>query len=159
MNHAADNSDWLGEHPECGYNLVNTPWLNCAYALDKVYTEFSDKFCECKSQFKFQPYVKNEDELNQIMNELRNLVYKQNLYEYFMINIGQNRKLMEEFYDDFSKDRGKYQDQLNRVNIHNDGMAFDYLYNQCLDKLGEERNGVVVLKEKFGCAFFSKIIS
>ena len=31
-------------------------------------------------------------------------------------------------------------------------MAFDYLFNQCLDKLGEERNGVIVLKEKFGCA-------
>ena len=152
LNHAADNSDWLAEHPECGYNLVNTPWLNCAYSLDKVLGEFSDRFCECKSQFKFQPYVHNDEQLNQIMNEVRNIVFKKNLHEYFNLNIGNCRKLMEEFYDDFSKDRNKYQDDLNKVNIHNDGMAFDYLFNQCLDKLGEERNGVIVLKEKFGCA-------
>ena len=45
LNHASDNSEWLGNHPECGYNLENSPWLNCAYAFDCVLQEYSNSFC------------------------------------------------------------------------------------------------------------------
>ena len=36
LNHVSDNSELLGNHPEYGYNLENSPWLNCAYAFDCV---------------------------------------------------------------------------------------------------------------------------
>ena len=66
LNHASDNSEWLGQHPECGYNLENTPWLNCAYEFDRVLQQYSNNFCECKTSRRFQPYVNNENELNEI---------------------------------------------------------------------------------------------
>ena len=55
LNHASDNSKWLGNHPECGYNLENIPWLNCAYAFDCILQEYSNSFCDCKTSRRFQP--------------------------------------------------------------------------------------------------------
>lgn len=36
LNHAANSATFLKEHPECGYNQVNSPWLNGAIELDNV---------------------------------------------------------------------------------------------------------------------------
>ena len=152
LNHAADNSEWLSEHPECGYNLVNTPWLNCAYELDKILVDFSDKFSECKTRFKFQPYVHNEAELNEICGELFKLVEQGKLFEFFLINIGEQKKKLEEFYNDYEKKKEEKQKEINSSQVNNENGMFDFLYNHCLDKIGEERNGVIIEINKFGCA-------
>ena len=155
LNHAADNSEWLGEHPECGYNLVNTPWLNCAYALDKVLVEFSDNFCDCKTRFNFQPYVNNEDQLNQIIGELYAIVGRQNLHEYFMIDGNKNRGELEKAYDEFNSNRDKFNSKINELHwINNDSNAFEYFFNHGLDKLGEERNGVQIKPIEFVAMIF-----
>lgn len=40
-NHTADNSPWLADHPEAGYNLENSPHLKAAFDFDEAIMQFS----------------------------------------------------------------------------------------------------------------------
>ncbi|OCK82729.1 glycoside hydrolase family 133 protein [Lepidopterella palustris CBS 459.81] len=40
-NHTANNSKWLEEHPEAGYNVQTAPWLESALELDTALLKFS----------------------------------------------------------------------------------------------------------------------
>ena len=151
LNHASDNSEWLSNHPECGYNLENCPWLNCAYYLDCILQEYSNAFCDCKTSRKCQPYVNNENELNEIMGDLWNIVNKANLIEFFMMNFDENKKILNNFYEKFNKDRNKYTHQINSIRISNDKDAMEYIFNNCLDDIGVARNGVKINAKRFGC--------
>ena len=150
LNHASDNSEWLGEHPECGYNLENTPWLNCAYEFDKVLQQYSNNFCECKTARKFQPYVNNENDLNEIERDLWDLINKANLSEFFMININDNKKILENYYNIYNKNKSAIISEINKLNIRSDNDAINYIFDNALKEVGYNRNGVKIDEIKFG---------
>ena len=150
LNHASDNSEWLGEHPECGYNLENTPWLNCAYEFDKVLQQYSNNFCECKTVRKFQPYVNNENELNEIERDLWDLINKANLSEFFMININENKKILENYYNIYNKNKSAIISEINKLNIRTDNDAINYIFDNGLKEVGYNRSGVKIDEIKFG---------
>ena len=150
LNHASDNSEWLRDHPESGYNLENTPWLNCAYEFDKVLQQYSNNFCDSKTSKKFQPFVHNENELNEIERDLWDIINKANLYEFFMININENKKILEDYYNNYIKDKSAFISEINSLNIRNENEAINYIFDHCLKEIGYERNGVKIDERKFG---------
>ena len=43
-NHTADNSKWLEEHPEAGYNIETSPYLEPALELDNALIQYGRDF-------------------------------------------------------------------------------------------------------------------
>lgn len=51
----AANSVWIREHPECGYNLVNSPHLRPAWVLDRAIWHLTTRVAEGRYKAKGLP--------------------------------------------------------------------------------------------------------
>lgn len=93
-NHTANNTPWLLDHPESGYNLENSPHLKVAYELDARLIKFSNDIIEGKYP-SLSPQIYTEDKLNQVMNIFRNEIWiEMRLWEYFVVDVD---KTVQEF--------------------------------------------------------------
>ncbi|KAH6709101.1 putative glycogen debranching enzyme [Leptodontidium sp. MPI-SDFR-AT-0119] len=81
-NHTADNSQWLQEHPEVGYNVSTAPWLRAALELDTKLLEFSDTLASEAVD------IKSVDELLKIMEGIKTeVIAKLRLWQYYVIDV------------------------------------------------------------------------
>ena len=87
INQTSIESEWIIKHPECGYNLKNTPWLSVSYELDYILKKFSNLFYDKEICRNFAPNIKNQQDLDYLINELNSEIGKDNLEEYFKIDI------------------------------------------------------------------------
>lgn len=96
LNHTANESTWLKEHPECSYNLVNCPHLKPAYLLDVALYQFSLDVAKGNWEFSGIPVaVNNEDHLGAIRHALLGtLLPRICIPELYLINI---EKVVAEF--------------------------------------------------------------
>ncbi|XP_061746464.1 glycogen debranching enzyme [Nerophis ophidion] len=86
-NHTAANSQWIREHPECGYNLVNSPHLRPAWVLDRAIWHLTTGIVEGKYS-SLSVDVTNESHLNAIRSLLWNDVYPQiKLWEFYQVQV------------------------------------------------------------------------
>ncbi|XP_072219597.1 glycogen debranching enzyme isoform X2 [Leuresthes tenuis] len=88
-NHTAANSAWIREHPECGYNLVNSPHLRPAWVLDRAIWHLTTRVADGRYKDKgLPPEITNESHLNAIRSVLREDVFPQiRLWEFFQVKV------------------------------------------------------------------------
>lgn len=113
LNHTANESEWLLEHPECGYNLQNSPHLRPAYVLDHLLHQFSLEVALGNFETLGIPLAVNcEDHLNAMRYQLQTfLVPKAKIPDMFMLDVP---TLVEAFKNIItSSETNKWNDSLN----------------------------------------------
>lgn len=84
LNHTANNSDWLCDHPEAGYNIVDCPWLESALEVDNALLEYSDKLAELGMPTE----LKSAADLERVSGGIREHVLdKIKLWQYFVCDV------------------------------------------------------------------------
>ncbi|XP_061654774.1 glycogen debranching enzyme isoform X1 [Phyllopteryx taeniolatus] len=88
-NHTAANSVWIREHPECGYNLVNSPHLRPAWVLDRAIWHLTTRIVEGKyKDIGLSAHITNENHLNAIRSVLWQDVYPRiKLWEFYQVKV------------------------------------------------------------------------
>ncbi|KIM34496.1 glycoside hydrolase family 13 protein [Serendipita vermifera MAFF 305830] len=92
LNHTADNSPWLQEHPEAGFNPVNSPHLTIAVEIDDAMIEFSGSL-EAND---LPTEVKSEADLNTIMGAFEELLKSRNLWQYYVLDVTKEKLAVRE---------------------------------------------------------------
>ena len=86
-NHTANNSKWLEEHPEAGYNIETAPWLESALELDTALLEFSDKL----EAHGLPTTLRAMHDLDELVEGLRKYVIEPlQLWQYYVIDVEHN---------------------------------------------------------------------
>ncbi|XP_037601329.1 glycogen debranching enzyme isoform X4 [Cebus imitator] len=95
-NHTAANSKWIQEHPECAYNLVNSPHLKPAWILDRALWHFSCDVAEGKYKEKgILALIENDHHMNSIRKIIWEDIFpKLKLWEFFQVDVN---KAVEQF--------------------------------------------------------------
>ncbi|OII72983.1 Gdb1p glycogen debranching enzyme [Cryptosporidium ubiquitum] len=125
LNHTADNSPWLREHPESGYNLDNSPHLTAAVELDQKLQEFSKNIYHGKyaNSYGIDRNITSIQHVDLIISALKaEVIIPFNIKEFFTLNIHeiiQNSKIEEssQFGLD-SKQQRDYDDIIEKINAN-----------------------------------------
>uniref|UniRef100_A0A8D2ZVL6 Glycogen debranching enzyme n=1 Tax=Scophthalmus maximus TaxID=52904 RepID=A0A8D2ZVL6_SCOMX len=88
-NHTAVDSEWIRLHPECGYNLVNAPYLKPAWLLDRALWHLSCEVADGKYTDRGVPPLIHDE---QHMNALRCVLWQQvfsrlRLWEFLQVSV------------------------------------------------------------------------
>uniref|UniRef100_A0AAV2JTZ0 Glycogen debranching enzyme n=1 Tax=Knipowitschia caucasica TaxID=637954 RepID=A0AAV2JTZ0_KNICA len=88
-NHTAANSPWIQEHPECGYNLVNSPHLRPAWVLDRALWHLTTRMGEGRYEERGLPAEVTEDQhLQAIRSVMWEEIFPQiRLWEFFQLDV------------------------------------------------------------------------
>jgi len=81
LNHTANNSKWLEEHPEAGYNLNTAPHLQPAYELDSAFLKYSSQL----ASLGLPTHLSSTDDLLRIMDGVKTHVINAiKLWEFYV---------------------------------------------------------------------------
>ena len=137
LNHTANNSDWLLDHPDAAYNLHNCPYLRVAYHFDVYLRQFSEDYAQGRiAECPRAPYISTDDDVRAVLKALGDRVKGLPLDQYFVYDKNKVRAKLTEFLS-----KGPYTglDELkaSRVNIMDYIIKHSYGY-------GEKQHGVDV---------------
>ena len=91
LNHTANDSKWIVDHPEATYNTDDCPHLWSAWVFDQAIQDFSLKYAEKKIQeCPAAPYIRNAAELGQVMKAIQSRVITPlKIHEFFLCDVPQ----------------------------------------------------------------------
>ncbi|XP_072366697.1 LOW QUALITY PROTEIN: glycogen debranching enzyme-like [Scyliorhinus torazame] len=97
-NHTAANSYWLKKHPECSYNILNSPHLKPAWLLDRALYHFSRDVARGTYQNRGLPAnIENGNHLDALRTIIWEEIYPAlRLWEFYQLNVN---KIVNEFRD------------------------------------------------------------
>ena len=94
-NHTANNSKWLEEHPEAGYNVETAPWLESALALDDALLEYGERLEALGLPTEF----KTIGDLAKVIEAMKeHVIGRIRLWEYYAIDTKRDAKAIVEAY-------------------------------------------------------------
>lgn len=83
-NHTANNSKWLEEHPEAGYNIETAPWLESALELDDALLKFGNEL----ENYKLPTTLENMKDLDRVIAGVKTHVIEPlNLWQYYVVDV------------------------------------------------------------------------
>ena len=86
-NHTANNSKWLEEHPEAGYNIETAPWLESALELDDALLQFGNDL----DKYGLPTELRNAGDLSRVIAGMHEHVVKGlNLWQYYVVDVEKN---------------------------------------------------------------------
>ena len=92
-NHTANNSKWLEEHPEAGYNLETAPWLESALELDTALLDFGNRL----ERLGLPTTLTSEADLSKVIAGVKeHVIQPMNLWQYFVIDVERDVGLVVE---------------------------------------------------------------
>lgn len=92
-NHTANNSKWLEEHPEAGYNLETAPHLEPALVLDNALMQFGRDL----GSFGLPTSISTMDDLERCVGGIKEHVLRRiRLWEYYIVDVGSNARAATE---------------------------------------------------------------
>ena len=89
LNHTANNSKWLEEHPEAGYNLETAPWLEAPEELDNNLLEFGSKL----ASYGLPTTLSSASDLSKLVDGINtHVINAMKLWEYFIVDTVRDSK-------------------------------------------------------------------
>ncbi|KAI4130739.1 MAG: hypothetical protein LQ338_001575 [Usnochroma carphineum] len=88
-NHTADNSRWLEEHPEAGYNIETAPWLEAALELDNALLQYGTDL----AKYDLPTELKSADDLQRVMDGLKpHCLDLVNIWEFYVVKVARDAR-------------------------------------------------------------------
>ncbi|THH18461.1 hypothetical protein EW146_g2524, partial [Bondarzewia mesenterica] len=95
LNHTANNSAWLEQHPEAGYSPANFPHLTPALEFDDAILEFSESL---KSSG-LPSEVHSMADIDLLINGFRDYIKKLNFWQYYVLDVQKEKDSVQKALD------------------------------------------------------------
>ncbi|KAG9123786.1 hypothetical protein FRC07_013965 [Ceratobasidium sp. 392] len=88
LNHTANNSDWLQDHPEAGFSPYNCPHLTPALELDNAIVEFSTDLASRG----LPTHINTAADIDTLLAALKEKVSSLNLWQFYVLDAAREKK-------------------------------------------------------------------